>query len=565
MSLLRVLLFLIIFSSGNIYGQDFLQIDSRDFTSNKVQGKKLKKNIRKARKLFDKGDTSSSECLDLLLECYDFNQENAELNYNIGLVYLLYGQKEMAKPFLEQVKNKKPNLNTDLYLLLGQACQYGGDFSDAILNYKTYIEILQQKRTKHTNQKFTSVLNSIEECKNAQTLSIIKTNCRIEILPEPINSKFTDKLVFRDGSKLYFTSDRILLNNKKKNRASIDLRGFSVELINGKWANYSTLSDPNGDTDLPMMVAKVDKNQYVFSTIKSGKEDLIFMQKSKRNWTKEMDVFFMNEENSNESSASFSEDASVAVFISDRDGNQNDIFYCKKNNDGEWSKPIKMNRNVNTDRDERDAYLSKNGRTVYFSSKGHNSIGGYDIFKSEMDTNGNWSKAVNMGLPINSPYDDCHFIADENDSFMFDSNRGGNGKFDIYTNKIVMDRFTEDEKEKPIEPIAKLDVSIPVEKIDVLPEVIPIPKSIVKKVEIILTTYRIQIAASKIKLTSTKLKKIYRGAEVVSGSYDGVWYRYTIGDYSDLSDAIYYRDRLGVAKAFVVRYENDIRKGMMLF
>jgi len=540
MLLLRILLMFFFFSVGNIYAQDYMRVDPNEFAGDNIEGKKLLKNISKAKKLFGKGESSFTECLSLLLECYAFNGDNAELNYNIGQSYLKYGKKDLAKPYFEQVKAIKPNINAELYWLLGQACQYANDFSNAILNYKTYAEILQHEGSTRNKEKLISVFRHIDECKNGQILIDHSSDFDVEKLPSPINSEANDVLAIKDGAKLFFNSDRLIIGDNKKVSS---LRGFSVELINGEWANFSVLNDDKKSRDLPIMVAKVDGNHYVFYDKNTGLGDLIYMQKDDKFWIKEMGVFFVNERKSNESSASFTSDGNSVVFVSDRNGNQGDIFYCQKDDNGEWNKPIKLGDQINSKYDERDVFLTDGGKVMFFSSKGRNSIGGYDIFKSEKDENGSWMQAQNMGIPINSAYDDRHFFPYEGDSFLFDSNRGENGQFDIYSKKLIVEVVAED---KYVEPVKTIEAVIPVEKEKVL-----------------MMTYKIQIVASKNEIKAADLKKLYRGELEVVSSFDGEWYRYTIGDYDSLEDAILFKNSLGIDKAFIVSFENEMRKNVI--
>lgn len=552
MPLLRILLILCFLSFGSAYAQSFLRVDHSEFAGDNVEGKKLLRNISKAKKLFDKGESSYLECLDLLIECNYFNNSNAELNYNIGLCYLKYGGKHLAKAYFEQVKALKPNINSKLYLYLGQASRYASDYSEAILNYKIYSELIQKEGGKRKNEELKLVTKYIEACKTAQILSGKVSDFGVEMMPSPINTEANDILAIKDGAKLFFLSDRILDGEKKTKKDKSLLRGFSVVLLNGEWSSFSVLNDEKKTEDLPVMVDKVADNQYLFYDKNDGRGDLVFMQKDEKYWIKEMDVFFVNGKKSNESSASFTSDGKMVAFVSDRDGGQGDIFYCQKDGEGEWSKPVKFGDQINSDQDEKDVFLSDDGNVIYFSSKGHNSIGGYDIFKSEKDGNGNWMEAQNMGIPINSPYDDCHFYPYEGNSFLFDSNRGENGKFDIYTKKFIEATVKDDEQ---------IDSAKLVDKVEVLPEVIPaVVPEVVESVRI---SYRIQIAASKNELKNFKLNKLYRGKEAIVSSYDGEWYRYTIGNYDSLEDAIYFKDRSGVQKAFIVSFENESRKGII--
>lgn len=107
---------------------------------------------------------------------------------------------------------------------------------------------------------------------------------------------------------------------------------------------------------------------------------------------------------------------------------------------------------INTPYDDNYPYLTKDGNTLYFSSKGHNSMGGYDIYKcTRKDSVSPWSRPVNMGYPINSTYDDILFIPDEsNQTASYCSNRRNNGyeyiqirmPQEAVTNSIIKGQFS---------------------------------------------------------------------------------------------------------------------------
>ncbi len=83
----------------------------------------------------------------------------------------------------------------------------------------------------------------------------------------------------------------------------------------------------------------------------------------------------------------------------------------KKLGNGKWSTLPQNLTNINSPFDEEYPSLSKDGKTLYFSSKGYENMGGYDIFKSVWDESAQaWSKPVNLGSPVNSPFEDIYFI-----------------------------------------------------------------------------------------------------------------------------------------------------------
>lgn len=102
---------------------------------------------------------------------------------------------------------------------------------------------------------------------------------------------------------------------------------------------------------------------------------------------------------------------------------------------GQWSAPTSISKVINSTADEDFPYLSQDGKTLYFSSKGHDAIGGYDIFKSEWDeTTGNWTKPQALGFPVNSLQDDIQFSLNDNlvSGFYASNRKGTKGGFDIY-------------------------------------------------------------------------------------------------------------------------------------
>ncbi len=118
----------------------------------------------------------------------------------------------------------------------------------------------------------------------------------------------------------------------------------------------------------------------------------------------------------------------------DNGNNGRDIYFVNRLPNGSWSKPQPMPAPVNTEYDEDYPFLHPNGRTLYFSSKGHNSMGGYDVFKTTYDAETqSWSKPENLEFPINSPDDDILFVTDslEKTAFFSTGRYSPYGKIDV--------------------------------------------------------------------------------------------------------------------------------------
>lgn len=111
-----------------------------------------------------------------------------------------------------------------------------------------------------------------------------------------------------------------------------------------------------------------------------------------------------------------------------------DIFFVNKLPNGSWSKPQSMPVLINTEYDEDYPFLHPNGKTLYFSSKGHNSMGGFDVFKTTFDDETqSWGKPLNLDFPINSPDDDILFVTDslEKTAFFSTGRYSPFGKIDV--------------------------------------------------------------------------------------------------------------------------------------
>ena len=138
---------------------------------------------------------------------------------------------------------------------------------------------------------------------------------------------------------------------------------------------------------------------------------------------------------SHEPSIFLSRDGKSMFFVSDRKHGvgQKDIWVCEKEGNG-WGKPRNLGLEVNSPFNEDSPFLTPDGNTLYFSSEGHNSMGGYDVFKCTRQPNGQWSEPENLGAPINNGGDDIFYTPLENGSGAYYSslNREGEGDLDLY-------------------------------------------------------------------------------------------------------------------------------------
>jgi outer membrane protein OmpA-like peptidoglycan-associated protein len=125
-----------------------------------------------------------------------------------------------------------------------------------------------------------------------------------------------------------------------------------------------------------------------------------------------------------------------------------DLFVSYKDDNGNWSKAERLNSKINTEGNERSPFIHYDGKTLYFSSDSHPGMGGYDLFMSRRDANGEWSKPVNLGYPLNSLNDEMNLVVsnDAVKAFISSQRLDGSGGFDIYEFELD-EKFRPEEKE----------------------------------------------------------------------------------------------------------------------
>ena len=143
----------------------------------------------------------------------------------------------------------------------------------------------------------------------------------------------------------------------------------------------------------------------------------------------------INRSDSWESQPSLSSDGRVLFFASDRPGGYggSDIWFATRKSDGSWSDPVNLGPAINTDRNERSPFLHTDSKTLYFSSNGHDGLGGQDVFYSKLDAKKQWTTPKNIGYPINTENDEVDFFVSlDGKTGYFSSNNYGDKDWNIY-------------------------------------------------------------------------------------------------------------------------------------
>jgi outer membrane protein OmpA-like peptidoglycan-associated protein/tetratricopeptide (TPR) repeat protein len=445
----KILLFFVVLSfsmiSSEIYGQSNpLKIKRKEFKKQEYGFKDAWLAIREGNRYYSKGLGSFREAREEYLTAYKYNPENAELNYMIGKCYLLTDNKYESIKYIEKAYKLKPDVNYDIHLMLGLAFHQILEFDKAIGEYNYFLNVISPK---HKASYQLKVDQFISQCQIGKLLAAEPKRVVINNPGKAINSLFDDygPVISKDGSIMYFTSRRMF--SKKSGKSIIDNKYFEdiyfSEQIKGEWARAKRLgkkiADKNNSTNEAVVGLSPDKQMLYIYKGKESNGDLYVSKYKKDKWSKPKSLSKFNTKY-REVSMCISSDGSTLYFASANKKHGyggTDIYVSSKNLRGKWGKPQNIGTVINTFYDEFGVSLSADDSVLFFSSKGHNSMGGYDIFKSKLSNVGLWSKPENLGYPINTPNDDILYVemADGKTAYYSTNRESGLGGIDIY--KIV--------------------------------------------------------------------------------------------------------------------------------
>ena len=382
------------------------------------------------------------DALPLYQQLLRIDPDNANYKYRIGQCYLnISGEKDKAISYLEDaVKNinqryREGNFNEksappDALFYLGYAYRVNNQLDKAIEAYRLF------KRSMNNRIYDSTIVNlQIQSCYNAKELMSKPQYIRMQNLGGAINSSNSefnpvvsdneDIIVFMRREAFY---DAILYSTK----------------VNGQWTVPQNMNEMlRVDRDLyPTSLSADGKTLYLYSS--ANYDGDIYTSKFENG--KWMPIVKLNSNINTrywESHATVSHDDQKLYFTSNRGGTHGglDIYVSTRNSAGDWGVATNLGPVINTPYNEESPFLSKDGKTLFFSSRGHYNMGGYDVFYSKLLDNGAWSEPVNLGYPVNTTDDDV-FFKPINDGYVayYSVNRPeGFGKEDIYRIEIFND------------------------------------------------------------------------------------------------------------------------------
>lgn len=399
--------------------------------------------------LFHFGDKKDAR--DLYLQALEMNPNHLKANYMIGRCYLETTEKKKAVPYFLKAFEINKEVSPDIMYKIAASYHYGAEFDNAMKYYRmheaslnptkleTMRTTLQEERAKCDKKIF--------ECMNGKIYYANPKDYPIQNIGLPVNSEYHEYAVAitADQSTMIFTSRReggIGQNKDVDNEFFEDI--WITTKSNNQWTpprnlgkNINTLSH-----DASIGFSPDGKKLFIYKSENGG--DIFYSDKiNDTTWSIPKNIGPIINSKFTETSVSISHDGKNLFFSSDRPGGfgKMDIYKAELDQNGVWGKPYNLGSKINTIYDEDSPFMDLNEKTLYFSSRGMKSMGGYDIYKSTYDKEKfQWSEAENLGYPLNSPDDDIYFVisGDGKTGYYASAKEGGMGENDIYA--INMER-----------------------------------------------------------------------------------------------------------------------------
>merc|ERR1711991_147756 len=392
-----------------------------------------------------------AQALELYKKANDFNDKSSHVNFQLGLCYMNTAEKFKSLEYFEKCFKLNPNKHVDIHYYLGRGHHLKSEWDEAIQHYEAHKKRLNAKEQLQDMMKVNKL---IFECKSGKELVKNPTRVWIDNMGGMINSEYPEygMIMTADASEIYFTSRRpstlgggkdlmidqyfedVYTSNKFEGNSWIKAKNIG-DPVNTKGHDAAVALSPDGSKMIVYIDDKGDGNLY--GSVREGNE-----------WSKPEKFDEPINSDYHEASAWYTSDGKRIFFISERPlekrGNpkDRDIYVAEWDaEEEEWIDPQRLPEEVNTKYDEDGIYVHPDGKTIYFSSKGHNTMGGYDVFKSVLQEDGSWSKAENMGYPINTPDDDVFFLVAANgrDAYMTSYREDGFGDKDLYKVTLLGD------------------------------------------------------------------------------------------------------------------------------
>lgn len=378
-------------------------------------------------------------------EAYKVDSTNANINYKMGVCYLnTASEKQLSLHYLRIASRgisrnydpydahiKKAPENTFYYL--AQAYHYNYKFDSAIQFFTSYESLLGNRDPVATKD----IDMRINWAKNAKEFMASPLPLTITNMGDSINSVAPEY-----GPVITVDENTIIFTSRRTGEVGIDGQYYEDILISekkddGTWTSARPISPYINTLTNEASISMSTDGGLLFIYRDDGGGDIYTSSFINDAWLPPIPMGGDINSKYWETHACLSADGNTLYFVSDRPGGfgGRDIYRVVRLPNGAWSKALNLGPTVNTSADEDAPFIHPDQHTLFFSSKGHKSMGGFDIFfTSKDDETGLWSEPFNMGYPINTPDDDIFYSTspDGKRAYFSSVRQGGFGDKDIY-------------------------------------------------------------------------------------------------------------------------------------
>lgn len=407
-------------------------------------------------------ENSYNVALPIWLELSMEQPDNCNVNYKIGVCYIHSANEKkksldyLAKAIERTTNNYDPFSSSEekspveTYFYLARAYHLNYELDKALETYNAFKEKISKK-----HYLFEEVDHHIQQCNNAKEAVANPVNIVVNNMGNKINSEYPEysPVLSLDESTIFFTSRRLRADSSNYFIKDINDGMYYEDIyvsynIDGAWTEPELLNINTEGHEATVNLSADGQTLFIFKD-DNGNGNLYSSTLVDDEWTAPVLLGSDINLESHETHVAISPDNNILLFVSDRKGGigGQDIYMCKKLPTGEWAKAQNLGPAINTKYDEDGIFIHPDGKTIYFSSKGHKSIGGFDIFYSELDEESQtWGTPINLGYPVNSTDDDVFFVtsADGKRGYYSSFQEKGFGEKDIYMISMT------DAQEKPL-------------------------------------------------------------------------------------------------------------------
>lgn len=393
-----------------------------------VTGQSMDKLERKALKVFY--DERLDEALILYNDILNADPKNRQAKYRQLICHILVTDR--TTPVEELLKYRSTQGRKDKFYnyWLGRVYYQQNNFKKAIESWNKFLNLKNYK----SKEIIEETKYFVESAKVAEEYYSHPENYEIDQLPELINTTATEfsPVFFREKNELLY------LSGKNSEIEEEEFKVYHSIRNSGQWGRPTSLEQfgrflaKNANIEVVNNLSKL----YLYKEFKKG--SLYYSVKKGNKWSSPQ-LFDKEISSGKLESHFFINEQETRILFAHRPRRKKpdlDIYEVVLDQEkGKWSKPHVFSKNISSDFDEDYPYLTPDGSTIYFSSKGFGSIGGYDIFKSSFDdASGSWSEPVNLRYPTNSIDDDIQFKMDgmTNSGYFVSDRIDTYGGFDIF-------------------------------------------------------------------------------------------------------------------------------------